>query len=212
MQGLPFEIPASLSSYITQFESDPDKGIEKLKTYLKKRGSDAAGYFLLAWLYHTNGQQEEAIESALKSKCCAPGSPFLEHLHYFLVHPEQFNAWKPFNDDVEKRKPESSVLQSGFTIDLDLLIEQLSKEENRRITIPTDHRDDRDLGKNSEKVSDIASETLARIYEKQKRYDEAVRTLEKLQQIKPHKAETYSTEINRIKKLMPGEKSTGGNN
>ncbi len=198
MKGLPFDIPRSLNTYIKQFESDPDNGINNLKARLKKRGMDAAGFFLLAWLFHNNDQQDQAIEYALKSKCCAPGSPFLEHLHYFLVHPERFNAWNPYNYSFEEKEQESPMVQSGYALDLDLLIKQLSNAENKRITISPDSKDDRNLGEKSEKVEDIASETLALIYEKQKRYEEAIRTLEKLKQIKPHKSDTYSEEIRRI--------------
>ncbi|MDI6402993.1 hypothetical protein QLX67_13380, partial [Balneolaceae bacterium ANBcel3] len=87
MQGLPFEIPESLQPYISQFESDPESGIANLKAHIKKRGMDAVGFSLLAWLCQENGNQEDALKYALKAKVCAPGSPFIEYLHYFLIHP-----------------------------------------------------------------------------------------------------------------------------
>ncbi|MEX0681076.1 MAG: hypothetical protein WD097_06805 [Balneolales bacterium] len=212
MQGLPFDIPRSLSIYVTQFESDPEKGIANLKTCLNKRGLDAVGYCLLSWLHHKNNQQEQAIHYALKAKCSAPGSPFFEYLHYFLVHPDHFNAWKPFDMDRDHKKinKEIPAIQSGYTLDLDHLIEQLSKEENRKIDIsenkdPIDHRD---LGENAKLVNDIVSETLAKIYEKQNRYEEAIRTLEKLQKIKPNKADAYRKDIERLRTLME-QKTTG---
>ncbi|TVQ73574.1 MAG: hypothetical protein EA363_03010, partial [Balneolaceae bacterium] len=102
MQELPFEIPQTLSSYVAQFENDPEKGIANLEAFLKKRGMDAVGYFLLSWLYFNNDQKEEAVHYALKAKCCAPGSPFFEHLHYFMVHPDHFEAWKPFAPDADE--------------------------------------------------------------------------------------------------------------
>lgn len=198
MQGLPFEIPRSLSSYLTQFESDPDKGIANLENHLKKRGMDAVGFFLLSWLYHINNRQDEAIFYALKAKCCAPGSPLFEHLHYFLVHPARFDAWKPFSDELSPKEPDIPAIQSGYTLDLDQLIEQLSLAENKKITISPGKKDDRNLGEKSERISDIASETLAKIYEKQERFQEAIRTLEKLQHIKPNKSDYYRKEINRL--------------
>ncbi len=202
MQGLPFEIPRSLSSYITQFENDPDKGIANLESHLKKRGMDAVGYFLLSWLYHNNNQQSQAIYYALKAKCFAPGSPLFEHLHYFLVHPDRFDAWKPFPADTRITGKDGTIVSSGYTLDLDRLIEQLSKAEKQKITISTEKKDDRNLGESSEKIGDIASETLANIYEKQERYEEALRTLEVLCQVKPQKEAQYKTQIDRIKKLM----------
>ncbi|MBP3191190.1 tetratricopeptide repeat protein [Natronogracilivirga saccharolytica] len=208
MQGLPFEIPQSLSSYITQFEIDPEKGISNLENHLKKRGMDAVGYFLLSWLHHLNGQNNQAIHYALKAKCYAPGSPFFEHLHYFLTHPDHFKAWKPFSPDSDTTDAPEPGDTSPQTLQLDRLIEQLNKAENKKITLqpePDDKREEAeqpDLGENSIKVGDIASETLARIYEKQNKYDEALRTFEKLVQTRPHRSEYYRKEMERIRNLM----------
>ncbi len=198
MQQLPFNIPRSLSSYITQFENEPDKGIANLENHLKKRGMDAVGFFLLSWLYYQNSQKDQAIHYALKARCCAPGSPLLEHLHYFLVHPRHFNAWKPFESDYSTSSENAASVPAGYTLDLDQLIEELSRAEDNKIVISPDKEDDRNLGEKAEKVSDIASETLAKIYEKQERFEEAIRTLEILQQIKPNKSEHYKNEIRRL--------------
>ncbi len=249
MQGLPFEIPQSLSTYLTQFENDPGRGIANLETFLKKRGMDAVGFFLLSWLYHKNDQKEEAMHYAFKAKCCAPGSPFFQHLHYFLMHPDQFKAWKPSvsesefepepevepiiepepelepEPDVEpepelepepgsesRSEPETasgdSLIEEKTSqetenaLNLDLMIEKLSYAENNRITIVPDPEDNRNLGEKSEKVGDIASETLARIYEKQKKFSDALRTFNKLKQSRPHKADFYQQEIDRIRSEM----------
>ncbi len=208
MQGLPFEIPQSLGSYLTQFDNDPEKGIANLEALLKKRGLDAVGFFLLSWLYHNNHQKEKAIHYALKAKCCAPGSPFFEHLHYFMVHPDHFQAWKPFSSEspdaesaetAEEATPGSPAEKS---LNLDRLIEQLSLVEKKKIAISIDEKDDRNLGEKSEKVGDIASETLATIYEKQKKYGDALRTLNKLCQTRPKNADFYQSEIKRIQELM----------
>ena len=207
MQGLPFEIPQSLSSYITQFEKDPEKGISNLENHLKKRGMDAVGYFLLSWLYYLNGQKSQAIHFALKAKCFAPGSPFFEHLHYFLTHPDHFQAWKPFSSDpAGMGSQEEAVEPATQALQLDRLIEQLNEAETRKITIkPESDTDEKleepDLGENSMKVGDIASETLARIYEKQNKYDEALRTFEKLLQTRPYRADYYHKQIERIRNV-----------
>jgi len=89
MAELPFNIPQSLRSFNERFEKNPKTGITKLSRHLKKRGPDAVGHFLLAWFYHLDDQNSLAIKEALKAKTFAPGSPLMEHLHYFLVHPEK---------------------------------------------------------------------------------------------------------------------------
>jgi len=258
MHELPFEIPQSLRGYLTQFENDPDRGIANLEAFLKKRGMDAVGYFLLSWLYLNNGQKEDAVQCALKAKCFAPGSPFFQHLHYFLVHPDHFEAWKPFAPDAEEPvdleepvnageeaeeaedadaaagndgEPADHADASPFDVpleeyeeaaeadtdssddpalNLDTLIEQISDAEKRKITISADTDDDRNLGEKSEKVGDIASETLAMIYEKQKKYPDALRTLNKLSKTRPDKADHYRQEIERIRTLMNREELEDG--
>lgn len=295
MHELPFEIPQSLRGYLTQFENDPDRGIANLEAFLKKRGMDAVGYFLLSWLYFNNGQKEDAVQCALKAKCFAPGSPFFQHLHYFLVHPDHFEAWKPFAPDAEElvddgeevEDAEAATEAAGESADaeeqadveddgkpagteartedpmdavateeaaehagqpettdeaadhsgappfdvpleeyeeaaeadtdtsddpalnLDTLIEQISDAEKKKITISADSDDNRNLSEKSEKVGDIASETLAMIYEKQKKYPDALRTLNKLSKTRPDKADFYREEINRIRVLMSQEEEEG---
>ncbi len=271
MQELPFEIPQSLRSYVAQFEKDPERGIANLESFLKKRGMDAVGYFLLSWLYFNNNQNEEAVHYALKAKCFAPGSAFFQHLHYFMVHPDHFEAWKPFEPEVEpelepkpeqnpepepepdlepeiapdpeqepdfepepeiepepeleqepvqeaeaeaeaeaepdtESKPEAELeSQEDPALQLDNLIEELSDAEKKKITLMADGDDDRDLGEKSRKVGDIASETLAKIYEKQKKYSDALRTLNNLCKTRPEKATFYNEEILRIRALMTRE-------
>lgn len=243
MQGLPFEVPPSLSSYLNQFEHNPDKAIANLESFLKKRGMDAVGYFLLSWLYHNNEQKDEALHYALKAKFCAPGSPFFQHLHYFMMHPDHFNAWRPFApdagtepaagpapsgkaepvgesehagdagvadelqtaDELQRADEPQRADETSSALNLDKLIEQLAEAEKRKIAINTETDDRRNLGEKSEKVGDIASETLAKIYEKQKKYADALRTLNKLSQTRPQKAEYYQQEIKRIRELKNSE-------
>ena len=323
MQELPFEIPQSLRSYVAQFENDPEKGIGNLESFLKKRGMDAVGYFLLSWLYINKGEKEQAVHYALKAKCFAPGSAFFQHLHYFIVHPDHFEAWKPFelelNDSGEsetetelelepepklepeqqlepetelepelepeqdhepepepghdfepesgkekqpdwepeaepepepelepeiepepelepelERKPDQDQKagqelvqeqeqeqeeepeaesradaelesQEAPALQLDNLIEELSGAEKKKITLVSDGDDDRDLGEKSRKVGDIASETLAKIYEKQKKYPDALRTLNNLCKTRPEKATFYNEEMLRVRALMNKE-------
>ncbi len=209
MQGIPFDIPESLGSYVTQFRNDPGKGITNLETHLKKRGLDAVGYFLLAWMYHLNGQTELSLNHSMKAKCCAPGSPFFENLHYYMVHPRKFEAWQPEEGTVTDYPVEEPEDDTVYPLDLDQLIEDLSDAETKKITVDTDtetvEKDDRDLGEKAKQVGDIASETLAMIYEKQKKYDEAIQTLKRLCQVKPGKKDHYLAEIARLEKRIASD-------
>lgn len=208
MHELPFDIPESLGSYLTQFNSDPDKGIANLEAYLKKRGMDAVGFFLLSWMCLKSNKQDEALNYALKAKCYAPGSPFFEHLHFFLSHPKRFQAWKPTGTDIIQDESFSGY-QAAESLNLDHLIEKLNEAGEKKISIPSGAIDDRDLSEKSERTDDIASETLARIYEKQEKFDHALRTLDKLIQIRPRKAGYYNNEITRIRERM---EQAGGRN
>lgn len=201
MKELPFDIPQSLNSYITQYRNNASQGIESLKAHLKKRGMDPVGFFLLSWFYHHNKQQNEAVFYALKAKCCAPGSPFFESLHYFLVHPDRFHAWMPGKNDKQKYDTDLGDVDYEPVLDLDRLIKQLLEAEKKRITISMDGTDDCNLGEKSERIDDIASETLAEIFEKQQKYSEAENTLKKLMAADPDKSEKYEKEIRRIRTL-----------
>src|SRR5699024_2247490 len=77
-----------------QFESSPDKAINRLQTQLNKRGPDPVGYFLLGWFFHRQDEREKAIDCAFKAKNLASGSPFLKNIHYFFTHPDVFEAWQ----------------------------------------------------------------------------------------------------------------------
>lgn len=196
MAQLPFNIPQSLRSFNERFEKNPAIGIQKLSRHLKKRGPDAVGYFLLAWFYHLDDQRQEAIRAALKAKNYAPGSPLMEHLHYFLVHPEQFEASVPTQNYSSSKKLTHSKRKSPI-LDLDKLISMLEAVESQRIRIPTDDEpfDDTDLAKEAEKVDDIISETLAKIHVLQGKKKQAIEMYEQLKNIHPDKTEYFQEQI-----------------
>lgn len=214
MPELPFDIPESLSSYMSQYQSDPEKAIYGLELHLKKRGMDAVGYLLLSWMHLRHGKTEKALEHAFKARAYAPGSPFLKHVHYFFSHPEGFDAWRPPGFSSEEPAKEAEHTDASYQLDLDRLIEELSRVENKKISLPKDENPDQaeaELKKTaikvqeSAKAGDIASETLARIYEKQKRYQQAIETFQVLAQARQHKAEYYALEIERLEQLMAKE-------
>lgn len=200
MHNLPFNIPKSLSSYVETFEGDEDNVIEKLKRHLKKRGSDAVGYFLLAWFYHVKGENTLAIKQALKAKTYAPGSPLMEHLHYFLVHPELFDAIIPSQRYQSSRRLQQASRTSPV-LDLDKLIEMLEAVESQRITIPIDGEpvNGNDLSEASKDVENIVTETLAKIHALQGQKEEAIKMYEKLLSLHPDKADYFNQLIQETK-------------
>lgn len=208
MVNLPFDIPKSLASYAELFDEDPDKAATRLKKQLNKRGPDAVGHFLLAWFYHIMDRNEEALEYALQAKIYAPGSPFLGKLHYYLAHPNTFNAWEPQNLTYtgEETTPDD-VQRPGPVLDLDALIEKLSRVESRRIKVspelPNASRSTEvDTGNN---VDDIVSETLATIHETQGKTEAAIQTYKRLKELNNEKKDFYRQQISRLKKLRDPE-------
>lgn len=202
MQQLPFNIPKSLSSFVEKFDEDPVKITQKLKKHLNKRGPDAVGHFLLSWFYHLQNKNKEAVAEALKAKTYAPGSPLMEHLHYFLVHPEKFEAAIPAHSYTSSNMKLQQGSRTSPILDLDRLIEMLEQVESKRIQVPADDEpfDDSDLSKEAEQVDDVVSETLAKIHTKQGRKKEAVKMYERLIDKNSDKADHYKEQIEKLKK------------
>ena len=200
MQELPFHIPKSLSSYVEKFESEPEEVISKLKKHLKKRGPDAVGHFLLSWFYHLQNESKKAVQEALKAKTYAPGSPLMEHLHYFLVHPEKFEAAVPQKSYISTGIKLQHGSRTSPVLDLDRLIQMLEEVESQRIQIPSDEEDfdDSDLSKDSEEVDDLVSETLAKIHTQQGRKKEAIKMYERLIIRDQDKADHYKEQISKL--------------
>lgn len=200
MADFPFNIPRSLSSYVERFEEDPAKITDRLRRHLKKRGPDAVGHFLLAWFCYLQENQSDAIREALKAKTFAPGSPLMEHLHYFLVHPEKFEAAVPDRTFSSDQKIMQQGKRTSQILDLDRLIELLEEVESQRIRIPEDDEGEQvDLSKTSAEVDDLVSETLAKIHVKQGKKKEAIRMYERLIKIKPEKTEEFEGQIQELK-------------
>ncbi len=200
MQTLPFNIPQSLSSYVEQFEDDPEKIIKKLQKHIKKRDPDAVGHFLLAWFFHLQDQRKDAVSEALIAKTYAPGSPLMEHLHYFLIHPELFEASIPSTRYSSEKKLLHGTRSSPI-LDLDRLIEMLEAVESQRIQITLDDEaEESDLSEESTAIEDIISETLAKIHVTQGNTKEAIKMYERLITINEDKAEVYNSEISKLKK------------
>ncbi|MDI6402841.1 tetratricopeptide repeat protein, partial [Balneolaceae bacterium ANBcel3] len=125
----------------------------------------------------------------------------------------RFDAWKPFRNDLSKKDPVTPVSKKHYNLDLDLLIEQLSKAEKKKIELSEEEALKEDKGNNeapSQSIEDIASETLAAIYEKQKRYEEALDMYGKLLKAKPENTERYQQKISDLKTLIDSEATDTG--
>ena len=198
MKKFPFTIPPSLNSYVEQFDNDPVRITRKLERQVSKRDPDAVGHFLLAWFHHIQDNQDRAISEALKAKTYAPGSPLMEHLHYFLLHPEQFDAKIP-----QSGKKGKKVLVQGSRsaqiLDLDCLIELLEAVESQRMNYSYEEVSDEDLSEDSSDVAEIISETLAKIHEAQGNKKEAIQMYERLVIVNEDKADTYTNKIEELK-------------
>ena len=203
-----YQIPKSYQSYLEQFETDPEKAIERLEKRVEKRQSGAVGYFFLAWLHIKNKNREKAIEAALKAKVLAPGSRFMASLPYFVQHPHTFSAWQPQSSKTESRK-EIRFIHQGYPIhDLDQLITKLSSIERKIFNEQNIENKQTDLSKESISVDDIVTETLAVIHEKQSNYAAAIKTYKRLTEENPEKKEHYQEQINRLKRILAAEKES----
>lgn len=196
-----YQIPESYKSYLEQFKEEPDAAISRLEQHVKKRKKGAVGYFFLSWLYQKNNESDKAVSAAIKARILAPGSKFFEKLPYFLSHPKQFEAWIPDDKQVAfyAESAEHPIESTHPIHDLDSLISKLSAVERKRIKPDfSESEKDKDLGKESENVDDIVSETLAVIHEKQQNYEDAIATYKKLLQTNSNKEEHYQKQIDRL--------------
>jgi tetratricopeptide (TPR) repeat protein len=209
MPQLPFKIPKSLASYAEHFDKEPIEAIKRLKKQLKKRGPDAVGHFLLSWFYHLEGMDDQAVDEALKARIFAPGSPFFEKLHYYLSHPNTFEAWTPDSEAASTTKSTKSIDEPGPVLNLDSLIQKLSSVESTRIR-PDEKTEPEDTSNKNvmeDDVDDIVSDTLAQIHERQGKLDAAIRSYERLKKMRPEKSEEYQEEIMRLKALREQDSS-----
>lgn len=199
----PEQIPDSFKIYFDQFDENPDAVIEKLEQHVVKRNIGAIGYFFLAWFYQKNGQIEKAVQNAWTAKIHAPGSLLMDKLHYYLSHPNEFEAWKPERTKAIFKKTYHSEDKPHMISNLDSLISKLSSVEAQRIRLKeeTSEKDATDLGEKSAQTDDIVTETLALIYEKQGNYSAAINAYKKLRSTNVDRQEYYNEEIFRLKEL-----------
>lgn len=207
MQDFPFSLPQSLAGYLDTFQEEPEKTVSKLTKHLSRRGYDAVGTFLLSWFYLQLGERELAITHALKAKTYAPGSPFLEYVHYFLVHPGAFEAWKPESIHRDNRSRYISR-PKNFLMDLEALIGKLSEVEGRKITMEPNSTSgkeeedkDQDLSDSSKSTRKLASFTLIDIHASQGNFDLALALLRQMEKNQPSKKDQIARKREEIEAL-----------
>lgn len=209
MEPRPTHIPPSLKSYVEHYSTDPEKAIRKLEKHLRKRGADAVGYYLLSWLLHFRGDRQKAVRTAWMAKIYAPGSPVMEQLHYYMMHPDSFRAWKPAGPAGHYRTAPAVNKVSHSISDLDALIDRISSVESKRIEFNPDSEDGPDLAEASTKVDDIVTETLAAIHEKQGNLEDAITTYRKLAGLNSEKSAYYEEKIRELEKRSNGRDTEG---
>lgn len=196
------DIPGSYQSYLETFSQQPELALKRLENRVEKRNSGAVGYFLLSWLYFKHGDTEKALENAIQAKVRAPGSQLMGRMHYFISHPDQFDAWTPERTPAVRANDHHSESSALHIQDLDQLIHKLSSAKINRMQLDESQRDQPspDLSEKSTDVADIVTETLAVIHEKQKNYTAAIETYKKLQKINPDREEYFAKKIERLQK------------
>jgi hypothetical protein len=204
MKTIPVQIPQSLQSYLDLYEEQPEEAIFRLQKQIKRRGNDAVGYYLLAWLYHGRNMRKEAVQAAWKAKVFAPGSPVMEQLHYFMAHPENFRAWKPVKPVIRRKSTNRNRTTNLPIQDLDSLIEKLSASESKRIVLDPEREEGPDLSKGSSDTDDIVTETLAGIHVKQGNRAAAIQAYQKLSELHPEKKDEYEEKVRQLEQEESG--------
>ncbi len=203
MEALPFELPESLKSHVELYDTDAEKAILKLERHLKRRGYDAVGYMLLSWFYYRRGDKKQAANCAVRARVYATGSPFFDYLPYFLEHPDGLDAWRPHIPAFVSGSYDT-IPENGIHVDLDHLIKRLSEAETKKIRLKKDNKDEKPEARLP--VGDgIATETLAKIYESQEKYKQAIEVYEKISRRDPAKADHCREQIERLKELRENQ-------
>jgi hypothetical protein len=200
---LPVGLPPSLVSHCEMFEKDQEKAIDRLGKHLQRRGNDPVGYMLLAFMHKEAGDQSKAMGAALMARIFAPGSPFLQRLPYFLLHPDRFEAWNARN---RRKSTGRSADQHDFIKDIDQLIDTLSGSEPRKIKINNDDKPaDDHVEATNRMAGKIATETLASIYEMQGKTEKAIQTYRMIARRDPSRSGYCEEQISRLS----GSQETG---
>lgn len=208
----PDDFPTPLDTIAEIHLQDPDGAIERLNEHLEVEPHDAIAHFLMARFLQGKGLQKEAVEAAWKARIHAPGSLFFEKLPYYFRHPKGFEAFNPHSlPDAPPVKQPSATPQPNIIdlADLDKMIDSLNQIQDPAIRLKekdalayAEDEISNEWMEASEQVGDIATETLAGIYEKQGHIEEAINVYKRLLILKESGKERYEAEILRLSALL----------
>lgn len=175
-------------------ENNISEAIKILEKGIKKFPDYPVPYFVLALAKAFSGEEKEAIELVEKGNefinCEETKNYYINKIHSII---EERNSLK----DVKRKaiwKEEENIEDK-----LDILAEQLSKA---RINYVPDENDESEIEIPEYKGKKIVSETLAKIYESQKNYKEAISIYKELMKTNPEKSEYYKSKIKEISEII----------
>lgn len=203
LSSISLNLPESYKPYIITFEQNEESGIDKLSRALSKRGSEPVGMFLLSIMFHLSGNSSEAVSIAEKARYMVAGSSFFMGLPYRLKHPEGFDAWVPTEIGYNDSEPIINEVITAPAAELDELIVVLSDVENTKIKLvdkPIDN--DNYFNTSEERVDDIYTETLAKIYFNQNEFERSLAIYNRLVEMHPEKEALYNRMILKIEKKL----------
>ncbi|MDH7604626.1 MAG: hypothetical protein QHH13_06985 [Melioribacter sp.] len=169
-----------------------EKGLDKFPRY-------PSAYFILAIAKAYNGNETEALELVNR------GNSFInsdETKEFYSTKIKKIVEERNSLKEVKKKAiwHESKVdIDNSIEEQLDILAEQLSKA---RISYVPDDNLQTELEVPEYTGKKIVSETLARIYESQKNFKEAILIYKELMKLYPEKSEYYKTKIKEISEII----------
>lgn len=169
-----------------------EKGLEKYPRY-------PSAYFILAIAKAYNGNETEALELVNR------GNSFInsdETKEFYTTKIKKIVEERNSLKEVKKKAiwQESKVnIDNSIEEQLDILAEQLSKA---RISYVPDDNSQAELEMPEYTGKKIVSETLAKIYESQKNFKEAILIYKELMKLYPEKSEHYKTKIKEISEII----------
>lgn len=191
---------ARVASYIIE-EGSIAEAINILEKGLKLYPNYPSAYFVLALANAYSGNEDEA------KKNVHLGNSFInseETKNFYIKKIDEIilerNSLKEIkrpaflDEETKNKEPEDSIENR-----LDILAEQLSKA---RITYVPDSNQQTELEIPEYSGKKIISETLAKIYESQKNYKEAIAIYKELIKINPNKSDYYNAKISEISQII----------
>ncbi|MCX7798511.1 MAG: hypothetical protein N2249_07800 [Melioribacter sp.] len=180
-------------------ENNITEAIKILEIGIKKFPDYPAPYFILAIAKAYCGEDNESLE-LIKKGCTLLNCD--ETKNYYINKVQRIIEERNSLKEVKQRaiwKEEYKVNEENIEDKLEILAEQLSKA---RISYKPseDYEDEIEIPEYTGKK--IVSETLAKIYESQKNFKDAISVYKELININPEKSEYYKSKIKEISEII----------